>query len=95
MNPEVSPERKTAFMFWIFAEAIPTLDATALGVGLGALAIGLVPMVWYWVKRVPYYRTPPLEVFTADHPLPTPRPEAVVVPDLPADAPAVEAVEPA
>jgi amino acid transporter len=62
-----------AFMFWIFVEAIPTLDGTALGVGLGALAIGLVPMVWYWVKRVPYYRTPALEQFTDAEPVPTPR----------------------
>jgi amino acid transporter len=63
----------SAFMFWIFVEAIPTLDATALGVGLGALAIGFVPMGIYWAKRVPYFRTPPLERFTESEPVPTPR----------------------
>jgi amino acid transporter len=63
----------SAFMFWIFAEAVPTLDGTALGVGLGALAIGVVPMVWYWVKKVPYYRTRPLEEFTQAEPVPAPR----------------------
>lgn len=55
----------SAFMFWIFVEAIPTLDATSLGVGLGALAAGLVPMAWYWARGSDYYRTRPLEAFAA------------------------------
>jgi hypothetical protein len=50
-------------MLWIFVEAIPTLDATARIVGLGALALGVVPMVWFWRKRVAYYRTPGLQTF--------------------------------
>jgi hypothetical protein len=29
-------------------------------------------MIWYWVQRVPYYRTPPLEQFTEAEPVPTP-----------------------
>jgi hypothetical protein len=69
----VWPLLGSAFMIWIFIEAIATgsVSGTALWVGLGALAIGLVPMIWYWVQRVPYYRTPPLERFTDAQPLAT------------------------
>ena len=63
------------FMFWIFIEAIPTLDLTAKVVGLGALAIGVVPMVWFWVKGASYYRTPALQTF-ADPGLPVTDPAA-------------------
>jgi len=52
------------FMFWIFVEALPTLDMTTKVVGIGALALGLIPMVWFWVKGAAYFRTPPLETFT-------------------------------
>jgi amino acid transporter len=51
------------FMFWIFIESLPELDATTKVVGLGAMALGLIPMAWYWVKGVGYYRTKPLETF--------------------------------
>ena len=40
------------FMFWIFYEALGGLDTTAKVVGLGALAIGLVPMIWFWAQGV-------------------------------------------
>jgi amino acid transporter len=43
------------FMFWIFGEAIPNLGWTIDIVGLGALGIGLVPLVWYWVKGSEYF----------------------------------------
>jgi hypothetical protein len=52
-----------AFMFWIFVEALPTLDTTTKVVGIGALALGLIPMIWYWLKGAAYYRTRPLETF--------------------------------
>jgi amino acid transporter len=51
------------FMLWIFAESIPTLDTTAKVVGLGALAVGIVPMIWFWTKGAAYYRTPALQTF--------------------------------
>jgi amino acid transporter len=51
------------FMFWIFVEALPTLDTTTKVVGIGALALGLIPMAWYWAKGAAYYRTRPLETF--------------------------------
>jgi amino acid transporter len=74
------------FMLWIFVEAIPTLDATARIVGLGALALGVVPMVWFWRQKVAYYRTPGLQTFpdpsgapeaVADEAPPAPRPDLV------------------
>ncbi|MCF1592896.1 APC family permease [Streptomyces muensis] len=42
------------FMFWILFESLGALDSTAIGIGLGALALGLIPMVWY--RRSTYYR---------------------------------------
>jgi amino acid transporter len=51
------------FMLWVFAESIPTLDTTARVVGLGALAVGVVPMIWFWTKGAAYYRTRPLQTF--------------------------------
>ena len=50
-------------MLWVFAESIPTLDTTAKVVGLGALALGVVPMVWFWTRGAAYYRTRPLQAF--------------------------------
>jgi amino acid transporter len=44
------------FMFWIFFESLGELDAAALTIGIGGLAVGLVPMLWYWKKGSEYYR---------------------------------------
>src|SRR3954447_914536 len=51
------------FMFWVFVESLPELDGTTKAVGLGALALGLIPMGWYWSRGVEYYRSSPLETF--------------------------------
>ena len=51
------------FMFWVFVESLPELDGTTKAVGLGALALGLIPMGWYWSRGVDYYRSTPLETF--------------------------------
>src|SRR3954471_7761713 len=51
------------FMFWVFIESLPELDTTTKTVGLGALALGLIPLGWYWAKGVGYYRTKPFETF--------------------------------
>lgn len=61
----------SAFMFWIFIEALPTMDRTAIVVGLGSLAAGIVPLAWFWAKGVGYYRTPLLEAFTDTDPITT------------------------
>ncbi len=43
------------FMFVMFGESIPNLSPTADAVGLGALALGLIPMGYYWARRNPYF----------------------------------------
>ncbi|MFJ8113523.1 APC family permease [Streptomyces sp. NPDC096132] len=44
------------FMFWILAESLGELEPAAIAIGLGGLAVGLVPMLWYWRKGSDYYR---------------------------------------
>ncbi len=43
------------FMFAMFGDVIPQLNATTNEVGLGALAIGIVPLAVYMLKRRPYF----------------------------------------
>src|SRR3954462_10283826 len=79
-----------AFMFWILVESIPGLGALELWVGLGALALGLIPLVWYWTRGSAYFRTPAFESFALD----TEHGGHVPVPRNEMD-PAMDAVEPA
>ncbi|WP_062643439.1 APC family permease [Streptomyces maremycinicus] len=44
------------FMFWIFVESLGELAPAAVAIGIGGLAAGLVPMLWYWRKGSDYYR---------------------------------------
>ncbi|EGX56510.1 amino acid/amine transporter [Streptomyces zinciresistens K42] len=44
------------FMFWIFAESLSELSDSAIAIGIGGLAAGLVPMLWYWRRGSDYYR---------------------------------------
>jgi amino acid transporter len=44
------------FMFWVFVESLGRLSAAAVAIGLGGLAVGLVPMIWYWRQGSDYYR---------------------------------------
>lgn len=44
------------FMFWIFVESLGDLSSAAIGIGIGGLAVGLVPMLWYWRRGSDYYR---------------------------------------
>ncbi|MCT9079784.1 APC family permease [Streptomyces fulvoviolaceus] len=44
------------FMFWIFFESLGELDTAAVVIGIGGLAVGLVPMLWYWKRGSEYYR---------------------------------------
>jgi hypothetical protein len=74
----------SVFMFWIFIQALPTLDMTTKVVGIGALALGLIPMAWYWTRGAAYYRTRPLETFDeleAASPVPASASEAVETPE--------------
>jgi FtsH-binding integral membrane protein len=49
------------FMAYLFVESIPQLNAPTLWVGLGAMALGLIPMFYYWAKKNPYYEMPAKE----------------------------------
>lgn len=46
------------FMITMFVKDVPTLNATTLAVGLGAVGLGVIPLVYYWVKGNPYYKMP-------------------------------------
>ncbi len=49
------------FMVVMFFKTIPGLNATTLWVGLGAMALGLIPMTIYWLKGNPYFTVPAKE----------------------------------
>ncbi|WP_369191578.1 APC family permease [Streptomyces sp. R08] len=44
------------FMFWIFVESLGDLSDAAIAIGIGGLAVGLIPMLWYWKQGSDYYR---------------------------------------
>jgi amino acid transporter len=48
-----------AFMFWILGESIPSDGAVVDWVGLGGLAIGLIPLIVYWALGSPYFKQRP------------------------------------
>ncbi|MEW1777361.1 APC family permease [Streptomyces sp. NPDC086777] len=64
------------FMFWIFVESLGELSTAAIAIGVGGLAVGLVPMLWYWKQGSDYYRPARLDA--------TRTVEADYVPDEPA-----------
>src|SRR5665213_3319925 len=49
------------FMAYLFVKSIPTLNSASLWVGLGAMALGLIPMFYYWSKKNPYFKMPAKE----------------------------------
>ncbi|HEY8980360.1 MAG TPA: APC family permease [Streptomyces sp.] len=53
------------FMFWVFAESLDGLSATAVSIGLGGLALGLIPMLWYRARGSDYYRPARLDASRA------------------------------
>lgn len=52
----VWPLLGAVFMFWIFVESLSELSAAAITIGVGGLAVGLIPMFWYWKQGSEYYR---------------------------------------
>ena len=44
------------FMFWVFVESLGELSTAAISIGVGGLAVGLIPMLWYWRRGSDYYR---------------------------------------
>ncbi|MFE9042764.1 APC family permease [Streptomyces sp. NPDC012421] len=61
----VWPLLGSAFMLWAFVESLGELSTTALTIGLGGLAAGLVPMAVYWRKGSDYYRPARLDASRA------------------------------
>ena len=49
------------FMFWVFVESLGELSAAVVTIGIGGLAVGLVPMLWYWRQGSEYYRPAKLD----------------------------------
>jgi hypothetical protein len=49
------------FMGYIFYKVVPGLNGTTLAVGLGAMALGIIPMAFYWLKGNPYFKMPAKE----------------------------------
>ncbi|MFE2884224.1 APC family permease [Streptomyces sp. NPDC059272] len=49
------------FMFWIFVESLGDLSEAAIAIGIGGLAVGLIPMLWYWKQGSDYYRSSRLD----------------------------------
>ncbi|GAA3373466.1 APC family permease [Streptomyces sannanensis] len=53
------------FMFWVFFVSLSALSDTAVVIGIGGLALGLVPMLVYWRKGSEYYRPAKLDASRA------------------------------
>ena len=49
------------FMTVVFFKVIPGLNTTTKIVGLGSMALGLIPMGWYWLQKAPYFEMPTKE----------------------------------
>ena len=47
------------FMFWIFGESIPNSSAVVDCTGLGALAVGVIPLIHYYREGSPYLHQKP------------------------------------
>lgn len=56
------PALGAIFMVWIFFVSIPTLGPLVDIIGVGALAVGIVPLVLFWKKGSAYYKRRPLEL---------------------------------
>jgi amino acid transporter len=49
------------FMMYVLVNQINSLSSsnvTALYIGLGAMALGFIPLIWYWAKGNPYFKMP-------------------------------------
>jgi amino acid transporter len=44
------------FMVVMFIKVLPGLNGTTIIVSMGAMALGLIPMFYYWAKGNPYYK---------------------------------------
>ena len=49
------------FMTIMFIKVIPTLDQTTKIISFGTMALGLIPMIWYWSRGHVYFKMPSKE----------------------------------
>ena len=49
------------FMATMFVKVIPTLDNVTKVVGFGTIALGFIPMLWYWSRGHAYFKIPSKE----------------------------------
>jgi len=49
------------FMFWIFVESLGDLSDASIAIGVGGIAVGLIPMLWYWKRGSDYYQPAKLD----------------------------------
>ncbi|HEX5402956.1 MAG TPA: amino acid permease, partial [Pseudonocardiaceae bacterium] len=52
----VWPLLGAVFLLWMFVEAIRENDPTVNYIGLGAMALGLIPLTIAWVRGSPYFK---------------------------------------
>jgi amino acid transporter len=69
----VFPFLGAAFMVFIFVKSIPGLSTVVLSIGLGGMALGIIPIVYYYLRGSAYLherptlgRVPPEEEFAGD-----------------------------
>ncbi|GGP70513.1 APC family permease [Streptomyces melanogenes] len=55
------PALGALFMFCVFVASLTQLSGAAITIGLGGLAAGLAPMLWYWRRGSAYYRPAALD----------------------------------
>ena len=64
------PAVGAAFLLWMFVQSIGSNGAVVNGIGLGLLAVGLVPMSLAWRRGVAYFRPRPVAQDTLTPQLP-------------------------
>lgn len=52
------PAVGAAFMTFLFVESCMNLTTAQLVIGLGAVAVGVIPLAWYWAAGSDYYTNP-------------------------------------
>lgn len=56
------PALGAAFMVWIFCVSLPSLPTAVIAIGIGTLALGIVPVIMFWRKGKGYFGRRGLEV---------------------------------
>ena len=52
------PALSGLFLIAVLFKVIPTLDKLALWVGVGTVALGMIPMAIYWSQGSAYFKKP-------------------------------------